>query len=216
MLNGKKSIPWYLSAWVLLIALVALWPVGLLLIIGRVKTDRSFHGAAARFLQIAGWILTVTCGLVFLIGLIGLSSESDKSVAIAGIAICLLLTVGGIVLITKGSKLRRVVARRHQLTSLIVNEGCMSVDSMASQIGCGIEEAVQSVRLMMAEGFLPGFALDPDTRFVAQTAPMAANPDRAAFVSFTCCGCGARNQVAPSGEPAVCDYCDLPASVSVK
>ncbi len=209
MKNGRQVIPWYLSVWALIVALLAFWPVGLLLVLGRVKTDRSFHAAAARSLQIAGWILTVVFSLIFLIGLIGLSSESDRSVAVAGISLCLLLTVGGIVLISKGSKLRRVVARRRKLINLIVNERCTSVDSMASQFGCGVEEVVQSVREMIEEGFLPGFELDSETRFVSGSAAAAAS-DRVAFVQFTC-----RNQVAPIGGAPVCEYCDLPASAGV-
>src|ERR1019366_3848218 len=78
MQNDRNVIPWYLNGWALIGALIIFWPVGLLLVLGRVKTDRSFHGAAARSLQVAGWILTVTFGIVFLIGLIGLPSESNK------------------------------------------------------------------------------------------------------------------------------------------
>src|ERR1017187_3129435 len=144
MQNDRNVIPWYLNGWALIGALIIFWPVGLLLVLGRVKTDRSFHGAAARSLQVAGWILTVTFGIVFLIGLIGLPSESNKSIAVAGIAICLLLTVGGCILISKGAKLRRIISRRRQFISLIVNEQSTSIDSMASQLGCRVEVALMN------------------------------------------------------------------------
>lgn len=209
MQNARKLVPWYLTGWAIVGALVIFWPVGLTLVFGRIKKDRSFHGAAARSMQIVGWILTVGFSLVLFIGLIGLQSESDKSVAVAGLAICLLSTVGGGVLITKGLKLGRVVDRRRRLINLVVNEGCASVDSMASQLGCGVEEVAHSIRVMIADGFLPGFELDPDTRFVSRSLSSAAVSGRASLVHFTCAGCGAQNNISSEGGWAVCEFCDL-------
>src|ERR1041385_7237635 len=103
MQNGRKSIPWYLSGWALIAALIVFWPVGLLLVLGRIKTDRSFHGAAARTLQITGWILSISFGRVFLAGCIEPSTGTYKIFCIGGLNVCPLFNAGGIVLVPKGT-----------------------------------------------------------------------------------------------------------------
>lgn len=207
--DANEVIPWYFQGWAIVAGLLLFWPVGLVQVLGRLKTDRSFYGAGGRLLRIAGWVLVVLFSLALF--------SAIASLSVGRIFSCTVFDAGGLALIWQGSRMEKTSARRRMLIRYIVNEQTSSLDTIASQARLPVNEVLDDVQRMMAIGFLPGFELDPVTRCISRPPPAAVlrpGAQTIAMTTFTCSGCGARNQVTARQGHIVCEFCELPAMVA--
>jgi hypothetical protein len=208
---------WYPSGWIIVLALLMLWPLGLFFILLRLKRDRSSHRFGAKILKLAGFVLLGFSSLALLALVADLHRTADVGSSIGGIIVLTLFAAGGVILLKTGSQVLDGISRRMVLTNHIVNHQVNSIDDIASRVQKSAGEVLYDLQEMVKGGFLPGYKVDASTRRVWRPTiappPLpqgAAIPIKAPeFVQFTCTGCGARNQLQKTGQRVMCEYCDV-------
>lgn len=208
---------WFLAWPVIILAIIFLWPVGLILLVVRVNQDKSAQMLLGGLIALIGWAVA----LIFGIATVATMADSTVSGGVTGFMV--VMFAGGVLMIRKGHGMKSRGKRVRRYIDLVVNQGHRSVDGIASIMGRKDPDGVlKEIQDMIDQGFLSGFRLDPFTRELVSKAPQYSQPiysqsmdSQAAapsLVTFTCKGCGANNQVqVKPGNPVSCEYCQTPA-----
>lgn len=214
----KKGTKW---GWIIF-WLIIFWPVGLFLVIKKLATDKSaLMSGKTTGLSVIGWILIAWSSLLLITVV---SSPSDfKSDGALVFFMVLLPLAGGIALLRKASKIKKLAARYKTYIDIVVNRNVKSIDNIASATGLSYDAATKDLQDMINIGYLKDAYIHQGNReiilkhqkptpvayaqmkVVKQAAPQAAPQTKAA----RCPGCGANNVVAV-GRVSECEYCGTP------
>ena len=210
MNTGKKTLSW---GWIIFL-LIIFWPVGLILLIRKIVTDKSaLMSGKTGALSVVGWILTVLGGITFLAFII--EPEPDT----LGITIfSLLFLIGGILLLIKASQTRKTAKKYKKYINIIVNHNEKSIDNIAAAVGVTYDTAIKDLKKMIDIGYLGGAFINQGNREIILK---RHEPIAQAFVgghaapqmtTVSCSGCGANN-VVTVGVITACEYCGSPVRV---
>lgn len=199
--------PWYQSWWVIIIALLFCWPIGIGLIIFRNSQGKQsvFMGTTDKKKYILGGIALIFVGIC----------------GFGGSAFWGLFTIaGGAALIFYADRLQKKAQRNRQYIELIVNRDETSLDKIASVCNVQYDIMLKELQTLINRNILKGAILDTNGRNITvrrevpvrsamPNTPVIEVVEAPVNVNVVCPGCGAKH-VIKKGETIYCDYCDTP------
>ena len=209
--NGNGS---FWTSWgVIVLAFIFFWPLGLILLIKKLTTDKksAFASASRGIMTTFGFILAA----FGTIGFFATLSDPDG----VGFAVAFFFIAGGVALIIKSKKLKKETESIKQYLSIIVNGNVRQLDIISSTTGKSYDVVYKDVKNMIAKGYIKNAYIDEGMREVvlpsaapiapqstSTTAPVNAAPVQTKIVACPCCG--ANNTIV--GDVGECEYCGSP------
>ena len=191
-----------------IVLLIFFWPAGLVLLGLKLKGDRAKQMEIGPTLSVAGRIICAVFTLALGFSLFPAGNAEAKPGARP---VLVLFLLGGIVLARKGASLSRRRALVQQYIGLIINQGHTSIEAIATILNRSDVPAVMAeIAELIADGFLPGYRIDPGARTVSGSnfnQAGSSQPPGPHRVAFMCHSCGANNVVLTAESFASCAYC---------
>lgn len=221
-MNNEQPI--YLNTWVIVLAFIFFWPLGVALLIMRANSNKKnmFDGSTtSKICYIVGGILVLA----------GLGSFGDSFFR------GLFWTAGGIAVIYYGAQNKKKVERYKKYIDLIANQGVRSLDTISNTLNITYSVTKSDIETLIAKGTFKGARIDELTRsielnaiptmqtnngmpgadglggFINAISGMAGeagmggnNAGSSQSVVATCPGCGG-TMPAFKGATVECDYC---------
>lgn len=168
---------------------------------------------------ILGWVITVFCGLVTITGVTMIVEAFDVVMVI----IFLAFTVGGISLILKGKKKKKLLKAFQGYNTRLATDPTKSIDLLANSVGKSVDVVRKDVIMMINMGLFSNAYINQDRNCIVfpqmgtantyhtNPIPTQVNTPGAQFVTVKCPGCGATNKIA-SGTVSECEYCGVQIS----
>jgi predicted transcriptional regulator len=186
------------SGWILIVVMmIFFWPIGLILLLRKLATDRSATFKSGGAISKIGWALLIVGALVFLASF----SSNEIGAPIMGA----LFIVGGIVCLQKAQTVKTTSKKYRLYISIIVNEGITRIDDIAKSAGVSFNEAEKTIQEMLDKGYFHGHINQAAKELILAEAHRD-NPENLHFIVVRCDNCGADNKV-PEGRVAKCEYC---------
>jgi len=186
--------------------LILFWPVGLVLLIKRQKTDKSAKIKSYKGILITSYVL-MGLGIIYLF--MGLTGAGDALLA------CLVYGGGGVFIFLYARKAQQRSENYRKYINIIINQNQTSIDSISSAVGHQYDSVVNDLQNLVNDGYLPGAYIDVSQRKVilgemtkqwGSQLVAPKNPVNVQSTVVTCSGCSANNQVIV-GQANVCEYC---------
>lgn len=221
-MNNEQPI--YLNTWVIVLAFIFFWPLGVALLIMRANSNKKnmFDGSTtSKICYVVGGILVLA----------GLGSFGDSFFR------GLFWTAGGIAVIYYGTQNKKKVERYKKYIDLIANQGVRSLDTISNTLNITYSVTKSDIETLIAKGTFKGARIDELTRsielnaiptmqtndgmpgadglggFINAISGMAGeagmggnNAGSSQSVVATCPGCGG-TMPAFKGATVECDYC---------
>ena len=211
MKRGKsKSTSWV----VIVICFIIFWPLGLILLLNKLASDRS---ATLKY----GGALSGVAFILIGIGVVYFIMSYTRGSGFMTHAV--MFIIGGIFLFITSRRAKIKGERYKKYIDLVVNQSQTSISYIASAVGVSRVTAASDLESMVNAGYFPGAfvslargeivmrgSLSPhDSQHSApvQTASQASGPVQPTVVS--CKSCGANNKALP-GQIVECEYCGSP------
>ena len=206
-MNNNQQPIWY-NTWVIVIAFIVCWPIGIVLLIMRVNSSKQnmFDGSTTtKVCMILGVILILA----------GLSSFSNSFLA------GLFYTAGGAALIYYGLNNKKKVERYKGYIDLIANQHIHSLDTISTTMNVTYDVVKNDIQTLISKGTFKGASINEMTRSI-EMAEITAQPTMQSVVgnlvdglagasqpqtvTAVCPGCGG-SMAALKGATVECDYC---------
>ncbi len=206
-MNNNQQPVWF-NTWVIVIAFIVCWPVGILLLIGRVNSSKQnmFDGSTTtKVCYIIGAILILA----------GFGSFSNSFLA------GLFYVAGGAALIYYGMKNKKKVERYKGYIDLVANQQIYSLDTISSTMNVSYDVVKNEINTLISKGTFRGANINELSRCIEMNL-VSEQPAAQGFingvlegvgasasnqtVTATCPGCGG-TMAAIKGATVECDYC---------
>lgn len=200
------ELPSYLGYPAIGCLMILFWPLGLYLLVMRMRRDRSLQMASGQTLYIAGLVI----GGVF--ALAAIVAIGDPKSPPGAFIVLVVLAAGGFFLARKGANTKKLAAATRRYIDIVVNQKQSSVDNVASIVGnSDVQKVMRDLQDQIDAGFLKGYSIDWTTREITRHVAAATNSTPSGPpVVFSCKACGAQNEVSNTNSSIKCDYCDSP------
>jgi len=200
---NKQPISW---VWVIL-ALVIFWPVGIILLIKRLSSDRNAAFKGSRLLKVMYIVLFAIGGFTLL----------------GGSVIGLMFIAGGVAIFMLARKNNEKVARYKKYMNLVTNHSLTYINEIAQNVGISPEIAKKELQAMIDMDIFEGAMIDVVTNeiILSPVQQQAKGGVMSAIDSFfsdddeiemervvECESCGAKNKV--TGDVGECAHCGTP------
>lgn len=209
----ENNRPWYTSWYVIIVALIACWPVGIGLIVLRNSQGKQsiFMGTTDKKKYIIGGVALIIIGLGNMINDNGFMG--------------FFMIVGGVTLIAYADRLQKKAQRNRQYIELIVNRDETSLDKIASICNIRYDIMTKELQTLINRNILKGGIIDINSRTITvrKEEPVRTMIDNVqtrviemaepVMVNVVCSGCGAKH-VLKKGTTITCDYCDSPITAN--
>lgn len=207
--------PFYYNTWVIVVAFIVFWPVGIALLIGRINSNKRsmFDGSKTTKVCLA-------VGAVLI--LLGISTFSGKHLLSS-----IFYIAGGAALVYYANQNKKKVQRYKSYIDLVANQKVYSIDTISNTMNVTYDMAKTEIQKLITMGSFRGANINELTRCIEIAAPAPqpayvqtpvmmqpmgglveaiSAPAQAANVTAVCPGCGG-TMVARKGETVECDYC---------
>lgn len=194
--------------------LIIFWPVGLFMVIKKLSTDKSaLMSGKVGTVSTIGWILVG-------IGTINLLLNFSDTSSVLSIMIALVLITGGVLLLRKASKTKKMAVRYKKYLDIVVNQTERSIDNVAAAVAKSYDIVEKDLQDMIDIGYLKDAYIHKGNReiILKQQVFYQAPPQNTVYnqvpaqtKSVRCPGCGANN-VVTAGKVSECEYCGTPIS----
>jgi len=163
---------------------------------------------------ILGWIITVFCGLCTIVGVTQISESFD----VVMVLIFLAFTAGGVSLIHKGKKKKKLLKIFQDYNTRLATDPAKSIDLLANSVGKPVDTVRKDVIAMINMGLFPNAYINQERNCIVfpqmgtaatyRTNPIhqQVNTPAVEFVTVKCPGCGATNKVSRNTVNE-CEYC---------
>ena len=206
-MNNNQQ-PFWFNTWVIVVAFIVCWPIGIILLIGRVNSSKQnmFDGSTtSKVCYIVGGLLILA----------GLGSFSNSFLA------GLFYIAGGAALIYYGQKNKKKVERYKSYIDLVANQKIYSLDTISSALNVSYDVVKEDIRTLISKGTFRGASINELSRCiemsqvneqptvqgviggVLESVGVGASNT---MVTAVCPGCGG-TMAAPKGSTVECDYC---------
>ena len=186
---------------------IVFWPVGLIMLVKRQKTDKQATLKCNKGVFITAYILMGLGAIYFLMAITG---QPDMFFAF------LVFGGGGVVVFLFARRTKIKGDHYKKYIVMIVNSNQTSIDAIASAVGVTYNVAVTELQSMINNGYFKGAYIDVSQRRIMlphlaqqqnfQTSATQAQVQPQSMV-ISCPGCGAYNRII-IGQYAACEYCD--------
>lgn len=204
-----NQTPWYFSWPVIIIAIIACWPIGLALLFFRSRagggdSQSMLIGSTNKMRYYIVGAVLVVLGIVWI---------GNKNV---GMGIFTIL--GGIAIVFFSGFLTKRAERNKKYLDLITNRNVKSIDKIAAAVGLSYKQALSEIQQMEAIGLLKGISIDENRHLIVYEqiagnggamGNMLGGGPAVERVEVVCPGCGSRVAI-PRGAQVKCEYCRMP------
>jgi len=194
----KKPVSW---GWIIFWFII-FWPVGLILLFKRVAIDKSATLKNDKTVAVISYILMGLGAIYFIMALTESAEYTVPMILFGG---------GGLVLFFVSRNMKRTGERYKKYIELVVNQGQILIDNIASAMGVSYEIAIKDLQKMIDLGYFANARIDHPNRELVlarhafeQTASTFTMQTESKIVS--CSGCGANNVIIV-GQIGKCEYC---------
>lgn len=204
----KNKISIIFSTPAVIISLLLFFPLGIILLIGRLSVDKKLLLKVNIPIQILGWI-NIFFGLILFI-----FSVSEPFDSINYTITLIFFTIGGL-LTRLGIKLSKNLKLFNRYKNLITYQNVHLIKDLAQRTQQDPSKVSADIDTMIELGFLPNAYIDEADKTIdlpkdkhsdKTTAPKEDSKKETTYKVVTCKGCGANNTVAV-GQTSECEYC---------
>lgn len=193
----ESGIPWS----IVVVGFVIFWPLGLLLLILKVRSDLKATMVASGILKVLAWILIALIG-AFLTAALFEAGFRVNSV-VAGF---LVLMSGALALLAAAVFIKKNANAYRRFISIIVNDGVSSIDEISRLTRIPYEKVRQYLERMISRNFLPNARISEVNRTVVVPRPGVEHDPELEYDIVSCKNCGANKEVAV-GRIEACNFC---------
>lgn len=188
---------WYHQTFVIVIAFIVFWPVGIYFLVSRNNaTKRGMFVGGLSFVQSA-----VIAVILFIVAFAGIFDLGDTDISLG---FSLAYIAGGIALLYYGKSNEKKIARYKQYVNFIVNNNVTSIDAIASATGITYERCRSELDTLITKEVFKNATINDQAHSInINKKPIVAS---AQMVMVNCSGCGASVAV-PKGTSCECEYC---------
>lgn len=223
----KKTYSWA----PIIIFMIFFWPVGIILLIRKMKNERSAMLKNGKTVFGIGIFLAVMAVLYLITYSSGSLTTTDGQpyTLSSFISLFIFFVVGGAALIVVGTRMKKTGIKYKRYINLVVNNRLSSIEKIASAMGCSYDQAVADLQKMQDDGYFSRayidfasgtFYLDGDPKEMDRPADYDVPPNAGTRQTdavqapptmkvVTCKSCGAQNTVL-TGIVCECEYCGSP------
>nr|WP_308743409.1 hypothetical protein [uncultured Anaerocolumna sp.] len=163
---------------------------------------------------ILGWIIAVFCGFCTIVGVTQISESFD----VAMVLIFLAFTAGGVSLIRKGKKKKKLLKIYQDYSTRLATDATKSIDLLATSVGKPVDAVRKDVVTMINMGLFPNCYINQERNCIVfsqigtaatyTTSPIHQQVSTLGveFVTVKCPGCGATNKITRNTVNE-CEYC---------
>lgn len=214
-MNESGKIKAIFSWPVIILAFIVFWPVGIFLLVKRLKVDKKGATGAGKILNIIGY---ASFGMAILGTLVCIDSGFMSS----DVSVIIFFLIVGAVFCSIAKKLKKNAAKIRNYTQIIINGEETRLDYIANATNIPYDIVVKDLQQMIDAGYFKNGYVDTVGRKLVlpgkkntvkieshyQEEPIAsAIPVRQAR-TVTCKCCGAKNVI--EAEVGECEYCGSP------
>lgn len=207
-MTSKNGVSWG----VVILLLFLFFPVGIILLVKKVTSEKHAYTQNAKAMNVLGWVL-IALGLLYIVmGLTGEAGETSADlVAVSIIFFC----GGGIALVVSAKRFQRRADTFNRYVAIVTNATGYSLDNIAAAYPTSYEQACRDLQKMLDAGYFSNAYLDLEKRELImpkvsapnfQNIPVGTPPKPRAV---KCSGCGATNMISDNGI-GECEYCGSP------
>lgn len=205
----KKTIGW---GWIIF-WLIVFSPVGMFMLISKVANDKSvLISGKTRAISTVAWFFII-------IGVLGMLTNSKENPALTNVMF-LAVTILGIWLLRKRSKLKKTINLYKKYMDMVSNQHIRNIDNISSAVGLTYDTVAKDLQEMINIGYLQDAYINQGTReiilnrqervvYVRVPAAGVAEQAEPQTKTVRCQGCGANNVVVV-GKVSECEYCGTP------
>mgnify|MGYP000167734478 CR=1 FL=1 len=204
--SGIYWIQWI----VILVCLFVFWPVGLLLLWLKMRSDLKATLVASATLKVVAWVLVVVTAVVLIVAL-GMEGFSENS-PVPGFIILLSGCVGLLVAASVTNKNALIYKR---LINVVVNDGVTSIDDISRILNMPYDKVYRYLYGLLSRSLLKNAYISEVQRAVVF--PDSARKERASvrlqaqeqepeYTIVYCKSCGAHKEVVV-GKIDTCNFC---------
>lgn len=222
MENNKGCL---LSWPAIVVGFILFWPVGLALLIFRLRQDRKLLLNAGRLMTFVGYAL----GVLIIFGIIGTYQNGDLDGGT--ITVFVFLVLAAVALVFFGRKFRRMGSVFKEYIELIVNQEVRKIEMICEITGKSYTEVYNDVEEMIEKGYFKRAYIndrheiifgikegektildeiedmfDEPGRILDEMEGASEAPAQKRMTVVKCKGCGANNEVVV-GRVSECEYC---------
>lgn len=222
MENNKGCL---LSWPAIVVGFILFWPVGLALLIFRLRQDRKLLLNAGRLMTFVGYAL----GVLIIFGIIGTYQNGDLDGGT--ITVFVFLVLAAVALVFFGRKFRRMGSVFKEYIELIVNQEVRKIEMICERTGKSYTEVYNDVEEMIEKGYFKRAYIndrheiifgikegektildeiedmfDEPGRVLDEMEGASEAPAQKRMTVVKCKGCGANNEVVV-GRVSECEYC---------
>ena len=196
--GGNKGISWV----VIILLIIFFWPVGLILLFQKLKTDRTATLKSGKLIGVVSYIL-MGMGAIYLL----MTLSEDGGMLIPAI----LFGGGGIWIFIISRRMKKNAEKYRKYISIVINQGQSSIDEIAYAMGVSYEIAMQDLQKMIDAGYFSNAYINSGRREIVLARQVLVNqtvvsPAQNRKKVVVCSGCGANNTVI-EGQVGECEYC---------
>jgi Putative threonine efflux protein len=200
-MKNTKSIQWWMSWPVIIIALILFWPVGLIILIARMSADRG------AIVKNTNNIIVMVIGALLLVGGLGtglsaLMSMILFSFGMSSMLFAIFMIAGGAYMVWAGWKNYKKGERYRNYINHIVNRNITSMEEIAAIENVSYETVKDELQTMIDAGYFQG-KLDLEKRQIRLN-NTPKNPESGKVTH--CPSCGANN-IIQEYDRTECEYC---------
>ncbi|MCT4631936.1 MAG: DUF2852 domain-containing protein [Firmicutes bacterium] len=222
MENNKGCL---LSWPAIVVGFILFWPVGLALLIFRLRQDRKLLLNAGRLMTFVGYAL----GVLIIFGIIGTYQNGDLDGGT--ITVFVFLVLAAVALVFFGRKFRRMGSVFKEYIELIVNQEVRKIEMICERTGKSYTEVYNDVEEMIEKGYFKRAYIndrheiifgikegektildeiedmfDEPGRVLDEMEGASEAPAQKRMTVVKCKGCGANNEVVVD-RVSECEYC---------
>lgn len=207
-MRKKKPVSWT----AVILWFIFFWPVGIYMFYKKVKTDKESALQNSTLLKIISCIWAA-------IGVLLIWAEiSDSTSSGYDLAVCLIVFIGGGLLLFNGSRKVKASGERYEkYIDIILNKHETSIDNIASEMSLSYGKAVKELQDIIDNGYLDDSYIDHGNheivlsqRYRAYEVPNETDRKRPQKI-VVCKNCGGNNTVT-AGSACECEFCGSPLS----
>lgn len=189
------------SSWLVVgILLYLFFPVGIWMLVRKVKGEKHRCRENGKALKILSWVLFVVAGCCLFTGIMDVLEFQNATMEVGILLPCLLLIGGGVWSLKEGQKLTKLGERIDLYELQFEQAGVLDLDPVAAELKIPYEKLVSDLKEMIDEGYVDNAFIDLSARCLTQKVR------RSRTYVVNCPHCGGTSEI-PKGENAVCSYC---------
>lgn len=209
-MRQNKSFSWGLIA----AMLILFFPVGIYMIVKKLKTEKFNYINNGKALKVLGWVL-IGLGIIYII-----PTDSKTGSDTVGTILFGILFFGGLgaLSLLKGFKYEKLGKKYARYVSIVNTTPNTSINAIAAAVPTTYEQAVKDLQSMINSGFFMNSYLDLNRGELVRPFPSFPHNNYANFnpntaykpnfqrINTKCPNCGAPNNIV-KGTANECEFC---------